>query len=177
MRTKSLALLIALAFVLVGLAGCDHIISFDDPAEKRKEAISNVIAGDKTSKIGETYRTKWFEFTVHTVEKVGSYADYTANADYQLYKVLLSLKNITDDSIAMSIFDFYMDDPAFEEYVWGIPPMDDTMMPESYDLGPDEAVQYVLIFEVPTNTTNLVLAYTETFVIGNDGTTFSIAIS
>jgi len=76
----------------------------------------------------------------------------------------------------MGIFDFYMDDPNFEEYIWAIPPLDSTMMPEEFNLAPNESVQHVMAFEVPAETTKLALVYTENDENGHDGVTFSIAI-
>jgi len=178
MRIKSIVLLLTLALVFISLAGCGNdIISFRDPVEKRKEAISNFIAGNVAAEAGETYKTEWFEFTIHSIDKVDSYAGHKAEKGYRLYKVLISEKNIRDESIPMGIFDFYMDAPAFEEYIWAIPPLDDTMMPEEFDLEPDEAVQYVMVFEVPTNTAKLALVYTENYEDGEDGATFSIAVN
>jgi len=185
MRVKSLTLLLALAFVFVGLAGCSDIISFSDPAEKRREAnekrresISSFIAGegDVTGETGETYKTEWFEFTVHSIEKVDSYASRTAGEGHQLYKVLITETSTSEETIPVGTFDFYMDAPAFEEYIWAIAPLDKTMMPAEFSLGPGETVQYVMIYEVPVDTTELALVYTEYYDNGEIGTSFTIYI-
>jgi len=76
----------------------------------------------------------------------------------------------------MGLFDFYMDAPDFDEYIWAIPPLDDAMMPEEYDLAPGEAIQHIMIFEVPVDTVELVLLYTENHESGEDGATFAIPI-
>jgi len=176
MRKKSIALFLALAFVFVGLTGCGGIISFQDPKEKRREAISDYLSKDVIGKTGETYKTKWFEFTIHSIEKVDSYVGRKAEEGHQLYKALITQKNIWDDSIPLGIFDFYMDDPGFAEYIWAIPPLDNTMMPEEFTLEINEFVQHVMIFEVPVGTTKLALMYTENYEGGNGGATFSISI-
>jgi len=180
MRVKSLVLLLLLAFVFFGLAGCKHTISFANPAEKRRGSISAFISenisGDVVAETGDTCTTKWFEFTVHSIEKTDAYFDYAAKEGYQPYKVMISLKSIWNEPIPMGIFDFYMDAPDLQEYIWAISPLDDTMMPEEYDLLPRETAQFVMIFEVPTNTAGLALFYTENFEDGNDGATFSIPI-
>ena len=177
MRNKSLVLLLVLALFFVGLASCSgDFISFNDPGLKRQESISNFISDDVTGKTGETYKTKWFEFAIQSIEKVDSYASHKAKEGYQLYKVSITEKSVWDSSISMGIFDFYMDDTDFAEYIWAIPPLDDTMMPEDFHLQPNETVQYVMIFEVPANTTNLALMYTENDESGDLGVTFSISI-
>jgi len=177
MKIKSLVLLFAFALILVGLAGCGRdIISFRDPAEKRREAISEFIDKDVAVETGETYKTEWFEFTIHSIDKVKSYAGYEAKDGNRLYKVLVTEKNIADKAIPMGSFDFYMDAPAFEEYIWALAPLDDTMMPESFELEPGEVVQYVMIFEVPVKTDKLALVYTESYDGGGDGATFSIPV-
>lgn len=175
MRTKHLALLLVLVFVVVGFFGCDGI-SFRDPVEKRRESISKYLSKDVAGKIGDTYKTKWFEFTIESIEEAEAYLDYKAKTDYQLYKIQVTLKSNWDKPIPMGTFDFYMDDPSFEEYIWAIPPLDDSMMPKEYDLGPGKSAQYLMIFEVPINTTELALLYTESFEGGSDGKTFAIYI-
>jgi len=180
MRIKLLALLLVFVLVFMGLTGCSKIISFKSPAEKRRDSIANFIAGDVigegevTGKIEETYKTKWFEFTVHSIGKVDSYADHTAERGNQLYKTLITEKNISDVTLLMGTFDFYMDAPNFEEFIRAVAPLDDTMMPEEFNLEPDETVQYVMIFEVPTGTAELALMYTEFFENEGIGTTFVI---
>ena len=180
MRSKSLALLLLLALVFISLAGCSHTISFTSPAEKRKDSISSFIAdnitGDVAAKTGDSYTTKWFEFTVHSIEKTDTYADYTAKEGHQLYKAVISLKSTWNESLSMGIFDFYVDAPDYQEYIWAVPPLDDAMMPEEYALTPSETVQYIIIFEAPIGTVGLSLNYTENFDDGNDGVTFSIPI-
>jgi len=185
MRVRSLALLLILAFVFVGLAGCGDIISFTDPAQKRREAnekrresISEFLAGegDVTGETGKTYKTEWFEFTIHSIEKVGSYAGRTAQEGQQLYKVLIIETSTSEETIPVGTFDFYMDDPTFEEYVWAVAPLDGTMMPEEFNLEPGETVQYVMLFEVPVDTTELALVYTEYFDNGEIGTSFTIYV-
>jgi len=176
MRMKSLALLLALALVFISLAGCGDVISFKNPAVKRREVISAFLDKDVTGEVGKTYKTKWFEFTIQSIEKVKSYADYQAKEGHQLYKVPIVVKSAWDESIPMGTFDFYLDAPDFEEYIWAIPPLDDTMMPEKYDLKPGETVQYVMLFEAPTGIKELMLLYTESFEGGRDGATFAIPI-
>jgi len=180
MRIRLAALLLAAALIFVGLAGCSHTISFTNPAEKRRESISDFISGntpgDVAAETGETYATKWFEFTVHSIEKADAYMGYAAEEGYQLYKVLITVKSIWDEPIPMGLFDFYMDAPDFTEYIWAIPPLDSTMMPEEYSLTPGQPVQYVMIFEVPSDTAGLAFKYTENYEGGEDGATFEFPV-
>jgi len=180
MRIRLAALLLGAALVFVSLAGCSHTISFTNPAEKRRESISEFVSGNTPGNVsaatGETYTTKWFEFTVHSIDKMDTYMDYKAKEGHQLYKILITVKSIWDTTIPMGLFDFYMDAPDFTEYIWAISPLDSTMMPEEYSLEPSQSVQYVMIFEAPTDTVGLALLYTENHDDGSDGATFSIPI-
>jgi len=182
MRIKTWALFLVLALVFIVLAGCSHTISFTNPVEKRRESIANFIARESTGEgevigeIEETYRTKWFEFTIHSIEKVDFYAGYTAKKDNQLYKVLITEKNTSEAVLPMGLFDFYMDAPAFEEFIRAIAPLDDTMMPKKFDLEPGETVQYIMVFEAPVDTAGLALMYTEYFENEGIGTTFTIYV-
>ncbi|MCL2044177.1 MAG: DUF4352 domain-containing protein [Treponema sp.] len=157
MHLKNCALLFTLVFSMAAISGCD----------KAKE----ISAG-----IGETISTRWFEYTVHSVDKVNSYAGYESTEDYQLYSVLVTLNNTFDTIIPMGTFDFYMDDPIFYEYVWPLDPLDDTMMPENFDLRPGQSVQYHMIFEIPVGVSKLELIYTEIDSSDKEGNTYKIMI-
>jgi hypothetical protein len=178
MFKKSLALILMVAFIFVAFVGCD--ISFRDPAEKRRESISKFISGsiskDVAGKTGETYQAKWFEFTVHSIERATAYEDYREKPGFRLYFVSISIKSAWEEALPMGLFDFYMDAPDFDEYIWAIAPLDDAMMPEKYDLEPDKTVQYSMVFEVPTSAANLSLCTTESDANGTDGATFSFRI-
>jgi hypothetical protein len=170
MRTKTLALIFVLVFSVICLCGCSDVI--DDVVNSAAQFLS----GDVTGQIGKTYSTQWFEFTIHSINKVDSYAGYEPASGYQLYDVLITEKNIFDESIPMGTPDFYMDDPDFEEYIWGIDPLDNTMMPEEFYLEPGETAQYHIIFEIPQEVTKLALMYTEFDVNDNEGATFTIYV-
>ncbi|MCL2105779.1 MAG: DUF4352 domain-containing protein [Oscillospiraceae bacterium] len=174
MRIKSLTLLLVLAMIFVCLAGCD--ISFTDPVLKRRESISNFLEKDVAGEIGETYNTKWFKFTIQSIDKVSTYKDHTAKAGFQLYQASITIKSTSEENIPMGTFDFYMDAPDFDEYIWSLPPLDDSMMPEKYDLKPDETVNYTMVFEVPADTAELALLYTESHEGGKDGAAFAFLV-
>jgi len=170
----------ALVFVFVGLVGCGDIISFNNPAERRKEArrenISDFLSEDVTGETGETYQTKWFDFTIDSIDEIDSYAGHTAEEGNRLLKVQVAETSTWDETITLGTFDFYMDDPSFEEFIWPITPKDSTMMPEKFDLEPGATVQHVMIFDVPTNTTELALMYTEYYDNKDIGNTIMIYI-
>ena len=175
MRTKTLAFIFALIFVVVCLCGCGDIIN--DVIDDVVNTTSQFLSGNVTGQIGKAYSTQWFEFTIHSINKVDSYAGYEPASGYQLYDVLITEKNIFDKSIPMGTFDFYMDDPDFEEYIFSIDPLDNTMMPEEFDLKTGETVQYHMIFEIPEGVTKLALMYTEFDTDNNEGTTFTVYIN
>jgi hypothetical protein len=176
MRIKILLFLLILALIVSTFSGC-KFISFSDPVKKRRKSISDLIAGDVTGKAGETYKTQWFEFTAESIDTVDAYAGRKAKDGHRLYKIPIALKSVWNETIPMGLFDFYMDAPDFEEYIWAIAPLDETMMPEKFDLKPGETIQYVMIFEAPADAAGLALLYTENYANGKDGATYAIYIN
>ena len=156
MRSKILVLILGIFLVVGSLTGC-----FRQNFEFQ---------------IGETQSTKWFDFTVHSIEKVDSYVGHELADDYEIYKVDITLKNTFEAIIPMGTFDFYMNDPVFWRPSWPIAPLDDTMMPEEFDLRPNQTVRYIMIFEVPTIHTNLAFVYTEFDANEKEGNTFTIFV-
>ena len=170
MRKKVSFLFLALFVVMMSITGCGG-----GPANLVNTAVQ-LLAGDVTGEIGKTYATDWFRFTIHSIEEVDSYAGHTPADDWILYDVVITETNIFDESIPMGTFDFYMDDPSFEEFIWAMEPLDGSMMPESFDLEPGDTVQYHMVFEIPAEVTDLVLMYTEIDERETEGRTFTIHI-
>jgi hypothetical protein len=176
MRVRFLALFLALVIIFALLSGCGVTIGFKNPVEQCKEDISKFISDDVVAKTGETYKTKWFEFTIQAIEKVSSHAGYQAEKGYRLCKIPITLKSTWNDAIPMGLFDFYIDAVDFFEYIWAIKPLDSMMMPEKFDLKPGETVEYVMVFEVPDDAVKPILCYTENDKTGKDGKTYAIAL-
>jgi len=120
--------------------------------------------------------TEWFDFTVHSIKKVDSYAGHVPGAGYALYDVRITERNTFGSAIAMGTRDFYMDDPGFEEYIWPMAPLDATMMPEEFSLEPGKTARYHMVFEAPSDAAALVLLYTELNEDGAQGATFEVPV-
>lgn len=141
------------------------------------EVVGKLLSGDVTGKVGETYRTEWFNFTVHSIDEVASYAGYTAQDGYTLYDVKISETATFENQITMGTFDFFMDADVFEDYAWPLDAWDDSMMPESFELEPGESAEYHMVFEVPEGMQGLKLMYVEIDEADNVGATFTIVVN
>lgn len=137
-------------------------------------------SGDVEGEVGKTYKTQWFAFCVESIEFVDEYAGYQPQEGYTLVDVVVKETNIFDESIPMGTFDFLLDSDSFVEYMTPMAPLNDTMMPEEFELAVDDTVTYHMVYEVPADLADLYIFYTE---IGDDGTeegeigdTFSIRI-
>lgn len=177
MRSKRLTPILATLIILLALTGCkSSFISFQDPAIKQSDSIPKYIAEGEAKEVGQTYQTRWFDFTVQSLKKVNSYAKYKPQEGCKLYKAELLLKGTWTAAVEMTLADFYMDDPSFEDFIRPLAPLDETMMPEAYSLNPGQIAAYTLLFEVPETVTALTLNYTEFLENGAIGKTFSMAV-
>jgi hypothetical protein len=140
-------------------------------------ALGQLLEGDVTGEIGKDYRTEWFSFNIASVEEVSEYAGYTPTEDYTLVDVIVSETCIFDQAIPMGTFDFYMDSDSFEDYIYPLDPLDDSMMPLEFDLAPDESVQYHMVYEIPVERDGLVLMYTEIDESDTEHATFTINLN
>lgn len=140
------------------------------------DAIGDLISGDTKGTVGKAYHTQWFAFRVDSIEHVAEYAGYTAAEGNELVDVVVTIQNIFGDPIPMGTFDFYLDSDTFLEYEWPMNPLDETMMPEEYELADDEERTYHMVYEVPTDLSDLTLYYTEIDENNNVGATFSIPV-
>jgi hypothetical protein len=94
--------------------------------------------------------------------------------------IVVKETNIFDESIPMGTFDFWVDSDSFDEYLMPLAPLNDTMMPEEFELAVDDSVTYHIIYEVPVDLADLRIFYTEIADDGSEegevGATFSIKI-
>lgn len=168
---KSAILLLA-AVLLLG--GCKQVT---ETITSAAEIAAQRVSGDIRGEVGTAYATQWFEFTVKSAKAVDSYAGYTPEDGYQLVDIVVSETNIFDDTIPMGIVDFAMDNDDFDVYYFALDPLDDTMMPEEFELEPGESAEYHLVYEVPEGYTELMLLYLEVDEEDNEGDLFTIYIT
>ncbi|MDR3254506.1 MAG: hypothetical protein LBT31_02925 [Synergistaceae bacterium] len=152
------------------------VVLFGRSSDATLETIGNFLKGDVTGEVGKTYSTKWFNFFIKSVKKVDEYAGYEPVAGNTLVDVVISEKCTFNEATDMSTDDFYLDSAPFDEYVFPMEPIDDTMMPLEFTLAPKEQREYHMLYEIPSDTVGLKLAYTERDVEGNIGATFTINI-
>jgi hypothetical protein len=174
MRKKSLTGVVILMSLAFALSGCGN--SVRQAALNTAQSVVEMLSGDVVGEVGKTYATLWFMFTVHSIKEVSEYDGYTPEDGYVLYDVVITETGTFDDASPMGTFDFYMDAPSFDEYIFPLDPFGDEMMPLKFELNPDETVEYHMVYEIPADVSDLNLMYTEIDVEDNEGVTFSIPI-
>ena len=186
MKRKFLATGVAMFSLLLTLTACsstsDAASSITSSITSGIESVTNTvtdsigqfISGDVTGEINKTYSTQWFSFTVKSIETVSEYAGHTAPEGMKLISVLVEETNIFGSTIPMGTMDFYVDEVSLLDYIYPISPLDETMMPDEFDLAADETAEYYMIFEVPADISDYMLMYTEIDENNDIGATFTI---
>lgn len=155
MTMKKLLVLAVSILMLFTFAACN-------PLDAAQQAAAQFLDGEVTGTVGKLYATEWFEFEIKSIEVVDEYAGHTPAEGFVLVDVVVYEKNTFSESIPMGTFDFYVDDPMDTDYyVKPIDPLDDTMMPTSFNLAVDEEVEYHMVFEVHADAGTIKLMYTE----------------
>ena len=172
---KKRILLIGMILVLsMSLLACGSPSGIVDAG---RTAATRLISGEMTGQVAKAYKAQWFDFTVKSIEIVDSYAGYSPEAGNVLVDVVLEEIGTFSEPSPMGTFDFYFDHNTFEEYIFPMDPLDDTMMPLEFDLAKDVVVEYHMVYELPAGLVNLKLMYTEIDEEENEGVTFSIPFS
>jgi hypothetical protein len=174
MRSKLFLGLVLSVVLAIALPGCGN--SVREAALNTAKSVVEMLSGDVTGETGKTYATQWFEFTVQSIDEVSEYAGYTPGAGNTLYDVLITETGTFDEASPMGTFDFYMDAPSFDEYIYPLDPLNDEMMPLEFELESKQTVEYHMIYEIPADTAELKLMYTEVDSEENTGVTFNIPI-
>ncbi|MDR3289477.1 MAG: hypothetical protein LBT22_08630 [Peptococcaceae bacterium] len=138
--------------------------------------VAQLISGDVTGETGKSYATQWFEFTVVSITPVAEYAGYTPADGNRLLDVVITEKGTFSDPSPMGTFDFYLDSPSFDDYIYPLDPLDESMMPYEFTLEKGQAVDYHMVYEFPSDFSDLKLMYTEIDETEQEGVTFTINV-
>lgn len=174
-KLLSVLLVLSMAFSLGACGKSENTVS--DIKENISNTVAQMLSGNVQGKVGKNYSTQWFEFRIDYIEEVAEYAGYKPAEGNRLLDVLIMEKCTFDEPIPMGTFDFYLDAAALDEEIFPMDPLDQTMMPEDFDLAAGESVSYHMIYEVPKNTTDLLLSYSEVDEDENIGTLFTIKVN
>lgn len=177
MQKKVLLFVAVIVSLALSFTGCsstgDQLSSVMDTVGS---AVAQMLSGDVTGEVGKAYATQWFDFTVESIKFVEEYAGYRAEDGNELVDVLLTETGTFAEPSPMGTFDFSIYSPSRDENYWPISPLDDTMMPDEFDLAKDETVKYHMVYEVPEGLSDLALMYVEVDEEENIGVTFTIKI-
>lgn len=171
---KKLAVIVVILSLMLVVSGCGS--SNNGVVESISNSVTQMLKGNVKGDVGKTYSTQWFEFTIASINKVNSYAGYTPASGHSLYDVVIKEKSTFEEDSIMGTFDFYMDADNFEEYIFPLDPLDDTMMPLEFILKQGESTEYHMVYEIPDSPVELKLCYTEIDEEENEGAVFTIAI-
>ena len=175
MRKKLLVPVLAVvtAFLFASCVDTEQVV--DDI----RHTVARTIQGGIAAEIGNTYATQWFDFTVGHIKKIDSYAAKRPSNGYMLIDVMITKRNTFYDTkpVPIGIFDFYMDSSVFEEHIYPIDPLSDTMMPREFDLFYNETVTFHMIYEVPSDVPDLTLTFTEWDETDRKGASFNISVN
>lgn len=169
---KVLAVLLSLT-IAMGAVGCGGA---SDALDNAASGVASFIKGDVTGEVGKNYSTEWFEFSINTLETATEYKGVEVEEGYQFVIANITEKNIWDgnEAIPMGAYDFYMTADGATEEIWMEYSWDDAMMPDEFELQPDETATYDAVFYIPVDTAEAKFVYIEIDENEKVGATFTI---
>ncbi len=174
LKKRGLALVLALCMVSTfTLTACNQV---EQAANDVSNAVAQMIEGDVTGVVGTEYATKWFTFTVDTMETAQSYGDYTAAEGNTLLVAHITETNTSGSSQPFGTFDWFVDDSSLPDYIFPLDPFTDEMMPASFNLSDGETASYDIVIEYATSLAEPYLMYIEVDEEGTTYTSFKIPI-
>jgi len=134
--------------------------------------------GDVTGQVGTTYSTRWFDFTVNSMQISQTYDSITARSGNNLVIVNVTITSTFDTPQPYGTFDWFLDDDTLSNYIWPLDPVSgsNNMMPEKFDLDPGQSVTYDVVIEYPSNLANPFFMYAEINANGDVFTSFKIPV-
>ena len=157
---------VIIIIALVSLAGFLLVRGLGSPADGREDdtvAVSGAYSERIEIEIGRVHSTWWFNFIIHSVDRVDEYAGHRAAPGHQLWLVEITQTGTFFDPILMGTFDWFMDDDDFRSDIFPHVGFEgrEEMMPEEFWLDRGQSETHIMLFEVPGQTTNLTLNFIE----------------
>ncbi len=149
--TKKLALALAVLMLTLALAAC-----------------SGAQGGGTNGDLGRAFSTMFFDYTVVSAESATEYDGYTPADGNRLIVLSVKVKNDFGSTLPMYDSDFQLQwGDGDEDYAWSVDPFNDDMMPLEWELEDGKEATYDMLFEAPTDVTELSLVYLEEYTDQN----------
>lgn len=156
------------------LAGCDVA---EEVPHVAGEAVSQLFEGDVIGEVGTEYVTKWFSFTVASLEVTQSYGTYTAAESNTLVVAHIIETNTSGASLPFGTYDWFVADDLLTERIFPLDAFTDEMMPSSFTLSDGKTGEYDVVIEYSTSLADPFLIYIEAGAQGSTYSTFKIPLS
>ncbi|MCL2529784.1 MAG: DUF2510 domain-containing protein [Coriobacteriia bacterium] len=130
------------------------------------------ISGDVIGQVGTKYATRWFDFTVNSMQVASSFGSVTAGSGNSLVIANVTITSTFDTPQPYGTFDWFVDDDSLSSFIYALDPVsgNNTMMPAEFTLNPGQTVTYDVVIEYPSNLSNPQFTYVE---FGASGTVFN----
>lgn len=142
--------------------------------------------GNAEGRLGDTMHTYFFDYTVNSAYVCDEYEGYAPQDGNELLVADITVKNTFSESIEMYDSDFQIqwNDDADDAYDVPITyyfedgqPLNDQMLPGTYDLSINQTVNGILVFEVPAGNKDFSISYLEMFDDDSSGDVFFVYFS
>lgn len=129
------------------------------------------------AQVGETVSTVLFDFTVSDPETLDSYTGIDIPDGQKLVQMFLKVTNTSDQTYTMFAEDFQIQwGDGDDDFGTCLDAMDSDMMPFSYDLEPGQSHTGMMLALVPTDCTQLTVAYQEMKANGDKATAYFVEV-
>lgn len=177
-KKGTIALLLSLSLVAtLALGACGAGQQVQQAAEEAISAVTNLTQGENVGEVGKEYATKWFTFTVETLEKTPSLPDVVASEGNILVVARITETNTSGSTQPFGTFDWFIDDDTLSTPIFPLDPVNEQMMPVSFNLADGESVTYDVVFEIPEDLAHPFLVYIEENDQGETFSTFKIPVN
>lgn len=126
---------------------------------------------------GETVSTVLFDFTVSDPETLDSYPNIEIPEGEKLVSMNLTVNNTSDQTYTMFAEDFQIQwGDGNEDFGTCLSAVDTNMMPYSYQLEPGQDYTGTMLILLPTDCTQLTVAYQEVKANGDKATAYFVEV-
>lgn len=139
--------------------------------------------GYAEGRIGDTMQTYFFDYTVNSAYLCEEFNGYQPSDGKCLLVAEVTVKNTFNESIEMYDTDFQIqwNSDGADDYDFPITayaePVSEEQLESTYELGINEEVTGLLVFEVPTERKDFSISYLEQFDTGDEGDVYFVYFS
>lgn len=165
-----ISIVVVIAFIVINVfLSMDEAAEPETPVPPTSQPAGTVYdPAEYSAGLGEELANVFFSYQVNDVKTASQFNGALPEDGYQYLIINVTVKNVSGQTIPMSMFDFELD-WGYDGYAYSEDPVTEAQLPTEWEMEADDVTQGDLVFQAPADQTDFSLSYLEVYEDGTEG--------